>query len=172
MFKEWKGVVMSGDERLSYLNIAPEGIGILSKLERYVNSCGLEPGLIGLVKLRVSQINRCEYCIDLYAREARLRGESEERLQALSEWRKTGCFTDREREALLWATTVTKIGDSHVPAEAYAQILHYFKQKELVDLTLAVISANAWNRVIVSFRSLPVQPEAPNAASRPAAPAA
>jgi len=143
---------MSTANRIDCFKVVPEGIGILYKLEIYVKGCDLEPSLTELVNLRVSQINGCAYCIDFHTKEARSLGESELRLRELSNWWNTALYSEREREALAWAATVTKISESHIPDEAYEQARKYFTPRELVNLTLAAIAANAWNRIIVSFR--------------------
>jgi AhpD family alkylhydroperoxidase len=131
------------------------GYHALLGLEKYVRSCGLDPTLRHLVKVRASQINGCAYCIDMHTKEARADGETEQRLYALSAWRETPFFSDRERAALAWAETVTLVADTHVPDEAYEAARAHFEEKELVDLTWAVVAINAWNRLAISFRAVP-----------------
>ncbi len=155
------------EPRLNYPKIAPEGIQILGKLEAYIKHSGLEPELIELVKLRSSQINGCAYCIDMHTKDARSHGESEQRLYGLNAWREAPFYTARERAALAWAEAVTLIGRDHVPDEVYNQARAHFSEKELVDLTLAVIAINSWNRLAISFRTLAgsYQPDHPVAKS-------
>lgn len=141
--------------RIEYKNAAPVGIEALRGLESYVRRSGLEGGLLELVKLRVSQINGCAYCIDMHTKDARMRGESEQRLYALSAWQETPFFSDRERAALAWTEAVTRIGDGHVPDQVFEQVRKHFTDKELVDLTLAVVAINGWNRLAISFRAVP-----------------
>ncbi len=124
-------------------------------LEHYVHQSDLEPRLIELVKLRASQINGCAYCIDMHTKDARAAGESEQRLYALTAWQETPFYSARERVALAWTEAVTRIADGHVPDEVYAQTRAQFGEKELVDLTMAVIAINGWNRLAISFRSVP-----------------
>lgn len=124
-------------------------------LEKYVNQSGLERPLIELVKLRASQINGCAYCIDMHTKDARAAGESEQRLYALTAWRETPFYSERERAALAWTEAVTLIADGHVPDEVYEQARTQFSEKELVDLTMAVIAINGWNRLAISFRTVP-----------------
>ncbi len=141
--------------RLRYPTLAPNGFRAMSGLEEYVHSSGLEPGLLELVKLRCSQINGCAYCIDMHTKDARVRGETEQRLYALNAWRETPFYSDRERAALEWAETVTRVSETHVPDDVFERVRKYFSEKELVDLTFAVIAINGWNRLAISFRSVP-----------------
>src|SRR5574338_1303239 len=141
------------EQRINYSKVASEGVENLRKLEVYIKNAGLEPDLVELVKLRASQINGCAYCIDMHTKDARTHGESEQRLYGLSAWRETPFYSERERAALDWAETVTKISEDQVPDEVYEQVKEHFTEKELVDLTLAVIAINAWNRLAISFRT-------------------
>jgi AhpD family alkylhydroperoxidase len=141
--------------RIEYDKVAPDGVKAMWGLESYVRRCGLEPALLELVKLRASQINGCAYCIDMHTKDARAHGESEQRLYALTAWRETPFFNDRERAALAWAEAVTEVAQTHVPDEAYESVRRHFSDKELVDLTLAVAAINSWNRLAISFRKVP-----------------
>jgi AhpD family alkylhydroperoxidase len=113
----------------------------------------LERPLFELVKIRASQINGCAYCIDMHTKDARLGGETEQRIYALNAWRETPFFTDRERAALEWTEAVTRVADTHVPDEIHARVAAQFEEAELVALTFAVIVINSWNRLAVSFRA-------------------
>ena len=113
----------------------------------------LERRLIELVKIRASQINGCAYCIDMHTKEARLAGETEQRIYALSAWRETPFFNERERAALEWTEAVTLVADGHVPDELYARAREHFSEEELVNLTLAVITTNGFNRLNIAFRT-------------------
>lgn len=141
--------------RIDYRKTAPDGISALSGLENYVRQSGLEAGLLELVKLRASQINGCAYCIDMHTKDARAEGESEQRLYAVVAWRETPFFTERERAVLAWTEAVTQVSQEHVPEEVYEGAHQHFGEKELVDLTLAIIAINGWNRLAISFRSVP-----------------
>jgi AhpD family alkylhydroperoxidase len=141
--------------RIAYDKAAPEGVKAMGTLENYVRHCGLEPSLLELVKFRASQINGCAYCIDMHTKDARAHGETEQRLYTLSAWRETPFFTDRERAALAWTEAVTKVPHSHVPDEVYEQARQRFSEKELADLTLAIVAINGWNRLAISFRKVP-----------------
>ena len=143
------------EPRIEYAKVATAGIEAMRGLESYVRRSGLEPALLELVKLRASQINGCAYCIDMHTKDARARGESEQRLYALSAWRETPFFSDRERAALAWTEAVTRIADGHAPDEVFELVRKHFHDKELVDLTLAVVAINGWNRLAISFRAVP-----------------
>ena len=142
-------------ERLGYSKTAPEGVEILRKLETYIRKSGLEPDLLELVRLLASQINGCAFCIDMHTKDARSQGESEQRLYAIGAWRETSFYTRRERAALAWTEAVTRIDNHHVQEEIYNQARECFSEKELVDLTLAIIAINSWNRLAISFRTPP-----------------
>ncbi len=141
--------------RLRYRQVAPGVAGAMHGLEQYLEQCGLERPLLNLVKTRASQINGCAFCIDAHTKDARADGETEQRLYALDAWRETPFYTDRERAALAWTEAVTLIAVDHVPDEVYQEVSQHFGEKELVDLTLAVVAINGWNRLSISFRSTP-----------------
>ncbi len=141
--------------RIEYMKIAPGAMKPLYGLEKYLAECGLAPSLIDLIKLRASQINGCAYCIDMHTKNARARGESEQRLYDLVAWRETPFYTERERAALAWTEAVTLIADGHVPDEVYEQAREQFTEQELVNLTLALVAINGWNRFTISFRTVP-----------------
>jgi AhpD family alkylhydroperoxidase len=112
----------------------------------------VERRLFELVKIRASQINGCAYCLDMHTKEARLAGETEQRIYALNAWRETPFFSDRERAALEWTEAVTRVADTHVPDEIYERVKTQFDEAEVVALTFAIVVINSWNRLAVSFR--------------------
>jgi AhpD family alkylhydroperoxidase len=142
--------------RMDALKASPAAYKAMLNLELYVSrSSGIEPSLLELVKLRASQINGCAFCIDMHTKDARAAGETEQRLYALTAWRETPFYTDRERAALAWTEAVTLIGEGHVSDEVYEQVRQKFTDEELVNLTLAVVAINGWNRLAIAFRALP-----------------
>lgn len=141
--------------RLDYTKASPGTIRSLFGLEVYLHGCGLEHGLLHLVKLRASQVNGCAYCIDMHSKDARAAGETEQRLYLLDAWREAPFYTDRERAALGWTEAVTKVTEGHVPDAAFDEVRAQFNDKELADLTMAIASINAWNRMAISFRAEP-----------------
>jgi AhpD family alkylhydroperoxidase len=143
------------DPRLNYAAAAPGAYQAMAGIERYVRNCGLEHSLLELVKTRASQINRCAYCIDMHTTDARAEGETEQRLYALSAWRETPFFSARERAALEWTEALTLISQNDVPDDLYARVREQFTEEEIVNLSLAIIGINGWNRLAIPFRSVP-----------------
>lgn len=123
-------------------------------VQEYVDECGLEHSLLELIKTRASQLNGCAYCIDMHTKDARAQGETEQRLYGLSAWHEAPFYTDRERAALAWTEAVTLISETHGPDDVFAQAQAQFTEAELVNLTLAVIAINGWNRLAISFREV------------------
>jgi len=142
------------EQRLDYNKIAPGAVRAMYALHKYVEGSGLERALLELVKTRASQINGCAFCIDMHTQDARAGGESEQRLYALSAWHEAPFFTDRERAALAWTESLTLISETHVPDEVFAEARAQFSEAELVNLTMAVIAINGWNRLAISFRAV------------------
>ncbi len=142
-------------QRVEYRQVARDAYRAMLGLERYVEQCGLEPSLLDLVKLRASQINGCAYCIDMHTKDARARGKSEQRLYLLDAWEESPFYSERERAALAWTEAVTRISQTHANDEIYDEVRKQFSEKELVDLTLAIVAINGWNRLAISFRAVP-----------------
>ncbi|HEX7968470.1 MAG TPA: carboxymuconolactone decarboxylase family protein [Stellaceae bacterium] len=140
-------------ELLNYAKASPDAVKALRGVETYVRGCGLDRALLELVKTRASQINGCAFCIDMHTKDARAAGESEQRLYALPAWREAPFYTDRERAALAWTEAVTRLADGPVPDALYEELRGHFSEKEAVDLTMAVIAINGWNRLAATFRS-------------------
>jgi AhpD family alkylhydroperoxidase len=138
-------------------DVAPEQRQAMRGLEKAVSSSSLAKELIELVKLRVSMINGCAYCIHMHWRNLRGFGESEQRLYSLSAWREQSGYSARERAALAWAETVTAVADTGVPDTAFAEVSAACSQKEVAELTYAVVAINSWNRLCVAFRIEPEQ---------------
>ena len=124
-------------------------------LQKYLQGCGLPQDLLNLLDLRVSQINGCAYCIDMHSKDLRAAGETEQRLYLLDAWREAPFYSEREQTALAWAEAVTRVTDGHVPDEVYEEARSQFSEEELVNLTLAVVAINGWNRLSIAFRSVP-----------------
>jgi len=148
-------------ERLRYAQVAQDGYKSLLGLEQYLRQCGLEESLLHLIKLRASQVNGCAYCIDMHWKDLRAIGENEQRLYSLDAWRECPYYTDRERAALSWTEAVTLITNGHVPDSVYEEVRPHFTEKELSDLTLAVATLNAWNRLAIAGRTVPGTYRAP-----------
>ena len=142
-------------ERLKFYDVNSEAIKPLLALGKYVGASGLEKPLLELVKIRASQINGCAYCLDMHTKDARAGGETEQRLYVLNAWREAPFYSDRERAALEWTEAVTLISSTHVPDEIYEKVRPYFSPEELLNLTMAIVAINGWNRLAISFRSEP-----------------
>lgn len=141
---------------MDYIKHAPAGAAeAMYGLEKYVRRSGLEHSLLDLVRTRASQINGCAYCIDMHTKDARAQGETEQRLYGLNAWRETPFYSERERAALEWTEAVTLVSQNHVPDEVYERVRREFTEAELINLTLAVVAINGWNRLAISFRSVP-----------------
>ncbi|HEY7782982.1 MAG TPA: carboxymuconolactone decarboxylase family protein [Ktedonobacterales bacterium] len=143
------------EQRLHYAKASPDSALAMSGLERAVHASDIERSLIELIKMRASQINGCAYCLDMHWKDARAGGESEQRLYSLDAWRETPFYTDRERAALAWTEAVTLVAATHVPDEVYAEARAHFSERELVEVTLAIIAINGWNRLSIAFRTTP-----------------
>jgi AhpD family alkylhydroperoxidase len=142
--------------RLSYGRLAPEGAARMRELEHYLNTeTGLEPVLLELTRLRVSTMNGCEYCVHLHSKELGKLQEPEKRIVGLVEWRGSAAYTQRERAALAWAETVTDIQDGHAPDAVYEEVRAHFSEAETVNLTLAITTINAWNRIAIALGDFP-----------------
>ena len=143
------------EARINYVKVAPGAYEAMLGLEKYLHQCGLEEPLIHLLKLRASQINGCAYCLDMHWKDLRAIGETEQRLYGLDAWEESPYYTERERAALAWTEAVTRVSESHVPDEVYEKARKQFNEKELADLTLAVATINAWNRLAIAARTVP-----------------
>jgi AhpD family alkylhydroperoxidase len=153
-------------QRLDYATVAPAAFGAMLQLERHVRQSGIEESLLHLLKLRASQLNGCAYCVDMHSKDARAAGESEQRLHLLTVWREAPCYTERERAALDWTEVVTRIGEGLMSDEVFESVRREFGEEELVELTLAIIAINGWNRLATSFRAPVGSYEPPSRAKR------
>jgi AhpD family alkylhydroperoxidase len=143
------------ESRLDYQKASPNAVKAMMGLDAVVHRSGLDPGLIELVKMRTSQINGCAYCLDMHSKDARARGETEQRLYGLDAWRETPYYTERERAALEWTEAVTLVSQTHVPDEAFEVVKEQFSDEEIMNLTLAIVAINGWNRIAIGFRLVP-----------------
>ena len=139
--------------RLDYRQASPKGIEAFRRLEIHVRDSGLEASLLELVRIRASQINGCAYCLDMHTKDARAAGESEQRLHTLSAWRETPFFSERERAALAWTEALTLISQTNAPDEVYNELRNHFTDLEIVNLSYAITTINAWNRLAIGFRA-------------------
>ncbi|HKV61199.1 MAG TPA: carboxymuconolactone decarboxylase family protein [Candidatus Acidoferrum sp.] len=143
------------EARFNYPKLALGGYRALLGLEQYLHECGLEERLLHLIKLRASQINGCAYCLDMHWKDLRAIDETEQRLYSLDAWRECPYYRDRERAALAWTEAITLVTNGHVPDSVYEEVRPHFSEKELADLTFAVATINAWNRISIAARTVP-----------------
>ena len=141
--------------RIDYTRLSPGGYKAMLGLELYLNRSSLEKKLLHMIKLRVSQINGCAFCLDMHWKDLQAEGESEQRMYSLDAWRETDYYSDRERAALAWAEAVTKVTEGHVPDEVFEATRQHFSEQEMADLTFAVVAINGWNRMSIAFRVVP-----------------
>jgi AhpD family alkylhydroperoxidase len=141
--------------RIAYNKYSPNALHAMYALEKYLKSSSIEEKLLHLIKLRASQINGCAYCIDMHSKDARAAGDTELRLYSLNAWRETPFFTSRERAALSWTEALTLISQNHAPDELYDSTRKEFSEQEIVDLTYAIATINAWNRLAIAMRAVP-----------------
>lgn len=150
------------EPRLDLYRLFPEGGRAFYAFEKAIASCGLEPTLLELLRMRSSQLNACAYCIDMHTKDARAAGESDQRLHALSAWRETPFFSERERAALAVAEALTLMADHHLSDEVFEEAARHFTEEELAKVVFAVVAINGWNRLNVAAR-LPVGDYQPKA---------
>ena len=142
------------DRKLNYKKLAPEPFVAQTALEHAINTTsGFEPTLLEFVRLRASQMNGCHFCIAMHTLELQKHHETADRISQLTDWRNTAIYTQRERAALAWAEAVTNIQDGHAPDAIFDQAREHFSEAEIVNLTWAIASINAWNRMAIAFQA-------------------
>lgn len=140
-------------DRLSVPELAPKAFQAMLQLEGAVQALGLDRSLYELVKIRASQVNGCAFCIDMHTKDARVHGETEQRIYALSAWREAPFFSERERAALAFVESVTLLTEGHVPDDVYREAAMHFEPREIAALIMASATINAWNRIAVAART-------------------
>ena len=143
------------EQRIDYTKVAPELFRRMLNLQQYTSEAGLDFKLVELVKIRVSQLNGCAYCLDMHTHETRSKGETEQRIYCLAAWREAPLYSDAERVALELAETLTLLPSSHVSDELFVRLRQHWDDKGICDLVGAIIMINSWNRLAVSMRSMP-----------------
>jgi AhpD family alkylhydroperoxidase len=142
------------EPRINYVKAAPGVLDAMLGVSNYLRKSGLEESLLNLINLRASQINGCAFCLDMHWKDLRAAGEEEQRLCGLDAWEESPYYSDRERAALAWTEAVTTVKDGHVPDEVYEQVRPFFSEKEIADLTLAIVLINGWNRLNIAMRTV------------------
>ena len=142
-------------QRIDVTKVNPAAYQAVAALQSYVDQSGLDTKLGVLIKIRVSQINGCAYCLAMHTRDARKHGEPDERMHLLSAWREAPVYSARERAALEWVEAITLVTQGHVSDAAFETVRNQFTEKEIVDLTAAAVAINSWNRIAIAFRASP-----------------
>ena len=142
-------------QRINLMEKGGAAVSAMLGLNGYLAKSGLEENLLQLIDFRVSQINGCAYCLDMHSKDLRAGGETEQRIYLLAAWRESPFYAERERAALAWAEAVTLVGENHVSDDVYEAARKEFSEAELIDLTLAVIVINGWNRLNIAFHTEP-----------------
>ncbi|MGO8720687.1 MAG: carboxymuconolactone decarboxylase family protein [Acidobacteriaceae bacterium] len=143
------------EPRLDYTKASPEAAKPMIQLESFVRRSGIDAKLLEPIKIRASQLNGCAFCIDMHTKDARFKGETEQRIYALDAWRETPFYTEKERAALAWTEAITNIQTGHAPDAVYEELSRNFSEGERVNVTLAITTINAWNRIAIGFRMVP-----------------
>jgi AhpD family alkylhydroperoxidase len=151
-------------QRIDVTKVSPAAYKAVAALQSYVDQSGLDAKLRELIKIRVSQINGCAYCLAMHTRDARKIGETDERMHLLDAWREAPLYNARERAALEWVEAITLVSETHIPDTAFEVVREQFSEKEIVDLTAAAVAINTWNRIAIAFR-VPPQVESKRAAA-------
>lgn len=141
-------------KRIDYFAASPNAMKGMLEIEKFISTANIDKKLLELVKTRASQLNRCAYCLDMHTKDARIAGETEQRLYTLPAWRETPFFSEKERAALAWTEALTLLPTNDVSDAVYDEIKKHFTDKELVDLTMAIVAINGWNRLSVGFRTI------------------
>ena len=141
--------------RIKVAQVEPAAYQAMLGLEKYLHQSGLDKKLLSLIKVRASQINKCAFCIDMHTQEARKAGETEQRLYSLNAWQETPFFTPQERTALAFTEAVTLIAENSVEDELYEQLNLYFSPHEIAQMSIAIVTINAWNRISISTKMIP-----------------
>jgi len=141
--------------RIDLMHVNPGVIQAMFGLEKQIAKAGLDHRLLDLVRMRASQINGCSYCLDMHSKDARAKGETEQRLYGLNAWRETPYYSARERAALEWTEALTLVAESHAPDDVFERVREQFSEDELVHLSLAIVAINGWNRLNVAAGTVP-----------------
>src|ERR1043165_4413550 len=139
------------EQRMNFYEKGQGALKALFSMGTYLSKSQIEKPLLNLIYFRVSQINGCAYCLDMHSKDLRLAGETEQRLYMLDAWREASLYTERERAALAWAEAVTKLNGKQVPDAVFEEVRQQFTEEEIIDLTMATIGINGWNRINIAF---------------------
>lgn len=145
---------MKPQRRISYYDVAPEGLKIMMEMEKYIKASSIDSTIRELVKIRASQMNGCAFCIDAHTKDARKMGETEQRIYGLNAWEECTFYTAEEKAALELTEYITLIATKKVPNKFYEHVRNYFSEKQYVDLVLLINQINSWNRIAISMGTI------------------
>ena len=138
-------------QRINAFAIGNKAVNALHNMGSQVQHSSLDNLFLELMYFRVSQMNGCAFCLDMHSKELLAKGETEQRIFLVSSWRECSFYTDKEKAGFLWAETLTALNGKEVSEEIYSKVSHYFSETEIVDLTMAVIAINSYNRINIAF---------------------
>lgn len=138
--------------RIDGYKTLPGGYNAMMQLQKTVDQSSIDPKLLELIKLRSSQINGCAYCLDMHSKDAIAIGENPQRIYVLDAWREAPFYSPKEKAALAWCEALTLISDTAAPDSVYDELKKYFNEKEIMELTFAIITINSWNRLAIGLR--------------------
>lgn len=141
------------ERRLNLAQVAPAAMKAMLGLGAAIADTSLEHSLLELVKMRASQVNGCAFCLDMHSKDARAAGETEQRIYLLDAWEEADFYSPRERAALAWTEALTLVSQTHAPDAVYEELRAHFSEREIADLTLAIVAINGWNRISIGFRT-------------------
>ncbi|MFC5464070.1 carboxymuconolactone decarboxylase family protein [Lederbergia graminis] len=139
------------NNRMNYFKVAPSALEKVMELEKYTNSTAIDKKLMELIKIRVSQINGCSYCLNMHTKTARKLKVPEEQIEQLDKWKEADIFTPSERVAIELSESVTLIADNGVNDDLYERVRKHYDEKEYVDLIMIINQINIWNRISISM---------------------
>ncbi len=139
--------------RLDWAKVSPDALKAMLAVQGFTDRSSLDHKLIELIKIRASQINGCAYCLDMHTKDALAIGESDQRLHVLAAWREAPFYSEKERAALAWCESLTEISEKGAPENLFKELQKHFTNEQIVEITLAVIVINGWNRLAVAFES-------------------
>lgn len=142
-------------QRVNYVKTNPEAFGLMRKFEDYAKTTGFDRKIIELIKIRVSQLNGCAFCLDMHTKDARHIGETEQRIYLLNAWREAPFYSEQERAVLELTEAVTQISTGGVSDALYQEISQHFDEKQYVDLIILINTINCWNRLAISVNAVP-----------------
>jgi AhpD family alkylhydroperoxidase len=152
-------------ERINFKEAPAGALQGMLQAQAYIDKSGLDHKLLALLRMRVSQINSCAYCLDMHFKEGIAEGETALRLFSVSAWRETPYYSPVEQAALAFSEVLTHMPAEHASDPIHDELKKYFSKAEIANLTLAIVQINSWNRLVRSFGTVPGNYEVPKKAA-------